>query len=186
MYKLFHKSSLFIYSAPGGSCVIVEHNTAPITPAGTQNIKSSTVLTRTIDSFCTYLNISYFTREMPQIIFASSNTYMDVLQCNSCFERCPSMFKHYDEKIRLLLKIPLIHIFNVEKRSVIFFIINFYALLSPPATTDFSLATVSLTNIVGVRQIRDKNIQIAVINSKGKLSSPSPKAQPNPITTDLG
>ena len=47
----------------------------------------------------------------------------------------------------------------------------------PPATTDFSLATVSLTNVVGVRQIRDKNIQIAVINSKGTLSSPSPKDQ---------
>lgn len=53
----------------------------------------------------------------------------------------------------------------------------------PPATTDFSLATVSLTNVVGVRQIRDKNIQIAVINSKGTFSSPSPKAQ---STTDFG
>lgn len=109
------------------------------------------------------------------------------MSCNAIhvLKRCPSMFKHYDEEVCLLLKIPLIHIFNVEKRSVIF-IINFYVLLSPQATTDFSLATVSLTNVVGVRQIRDKNIQIAVINSKGKLSSPSPKLQPNPITTDLG
>ena len=48
----------------------------------------------------------------------------------------------------------------------------------PPATTDFSLATVSLTNVVGVRQIRDKNIQIAVINSKGTLTSPSPNQNP--------